>query len=50
MQPLTYTGNIQTNFIAHWSDITKVRKPIIAAVSGYAVSSLSLFSLPFPLY
>ena len=37
MQPLTYAGNLQTNFIKHWTRITEVRKPIIAAVSGFAV-------------
>jgi len=37
MQPLTYTDNIKNNFIGHWSDITKIKKPIIAAVSGYAL-------------
>jgi len=37
MQPLTFTKNIQFNSLAHWSDITKTRKPVIAAVSGYAL-------------
>jgi enoyl-CoA hydratase len=37
MQPLTYAGNLRTNFIKHWTRISEVRKPIIAAVSGYAL-------------
>lgn len=37
MQPLTFAGNIQTNFLAHWTNLTKIRKPVIAAVSGYAL-------------
>ena len=37
MQPLTYAGNLRTNFIKHWTRILEIRKPIIAAVSGYAV-------------
>jgi len=28
----------KTDFLAHWTQMTKFRKPIIAAVSGYAVS------------
>ena len=37
MQPLTYAGNLRTNFIKHWTRVTESRKPVIAAVSGYAV-------------
>jgi len=29
----------QNGFLENWQDIAKIRKPIIAAVSGYAVSS-----------
>jgi enoyl-CoA hydratase/carnithine racemase len=29
----------QNGFLESWQDIAKIRKPIIAAVSGYAVSS-----------
>jgi hypothetical protein len=27
----------KTNFLGHWTDITKVKKPILAAVNGFAV-------------
>jgi len=37
MQPMTYSGTLQNNFLSHWTDVTKIRKPIIAAVSGYAL-------------
>jgi DNA-directed RNA polymerase specialized sigma24 family protein len=30
----------QNGFLENWQDIAKIRKPIIAAVSGYAVRSL----------
>ncbi len=28
----------QNRFLENWQEITRIRKPIIAAVSGYAVS------------
>lgn len=28
----------KSDFLAHWTEVTKFRKPIVAAVSGYAVS------------
>lgn len=37
MQPLTFIGNYKSNFIGDWSGITKLRKPIIAAVNGFAL-------------
>lgn len=30
----------KTDFLSHWTKITEFRKPIIAAVSGYAVGRL----------
>ena len=42
MRPLTYAGNLQTNFINHWTRVTEVGKPTIAAVSGYAVRVLGM--------
>ena len=29
----------KTDFLAHWTELTQFRKPIVAAVSGYAVSA-----------
>lgn len=36
MAEQTFAENYKTNFLHHWTDITRVRKPIIAAVNGYA--------------
>jgi len=30
----------QNRFLENWQEISSIRKPIIAAVSGYAVSNL----------
>jgi Enoyl-CoA hydratase/isomerase len=30
--------NYKNNFLGHWTHITNIRKPIIAAVNGFAVS------------
>lgn len=35
----TFAGNLKGSFLQNWSDISKIRKPIIAAVNGYAVCS-----------
>ncbi|KAJ3343917.1 hypothetical protein HDU93_005200 [Gonapodya sp. JEL0774] len=37
MRDLTYDQVINENFIAHWADIGKIRKPVIAAVNGFAL-------------
>ena len=37
MQPLDFADVYLNNFIDDWSDITKKRKPVIAAVSGFAL-------------
>lgn len=29
--------NYKSNFLAHWSNVTQFRKPLIAAVSGFAL-------------
>jgi len=37
MAPLTFADAYTNNFIASWSHLTTLRKPILAAVSGYAL-------------
>lgn len=37
MQNNSYSQNINTNFIGQWTRISECRKPIIAAVNGYAL-------------
>ncbi len=37
MQPLSYAEAYAADFFAAWEALTRVRKPIIAAVSGYAL-------------
>ncbi|CAG8091693.1 unnamed protein product [Penicillium salamii] len=37
MAPLTFSSAYTSNFIAPWSHLTTIRKPVIAAVSGYAL-------------
>ena len=37
MQPLSYVDLIQNDFVAAWERLAAVRKPVIAAVSGFAL-------------
>jgi len=37
MKDLDFADVVGGNFIAEWSDITKIQKPIIAAVNGFAL-------------
>jgi len=37
MAPLTFMDVTRKNMFSFWSDITRIRKPIIAAVHGYAL-------------
>jgi len=37
MQPLSYVEAYSADFFAGWDGLTRVRKPIIAAVAGYAL-------------
>lgn len=34
----TYSQTIKGNFLSFWNGVSKVIKPVIAAVNGYAVS------------
>ena len=37
MQHRDFQSNYKENFLDWWSNITLVRKPIVAAVNGYAL-------------
>jgi enoyl-CoA hydratase len=37
MKDKTYHEVVGEKFITSWQDLTKIQKPIIAAVNGYAV-------------
>ncbi|ECD4307659.1 enoyl-CoA hydratase, partial [Salmonella enterica subsp. enterica serovar Typhimurium] len=37
MQPLTYADTHRINLFAGWDAMLRIRKPIIAAVAGYAL-------------
>lgn len=37
MQHNTYAKSIRTNFLSDWTNVTRIQKPIIAAVNGYAL-------------
>ncbi|KAG5456079.1 MAG: ClpP/crotonase-like domain-containing protein, partial [Olpidium bornovanus] len=41
MKDNTFAQNYKTNFLNHWTYITRIQKPVIAAVNGYAVCSNS---------
>lgn len=38
MKDRKFIENYVEDFLGHWTQITKIRKPIIAAVNGFAVS------------
>lgn len=38
MQNLTFQKCYGGNFLAHWNRVATVKKPVIAAVNGFAVS------------
>ena len=37
MQNLTYQKCLLGDFLAHWTRVTRCKKPVIAAVNGFAV-------------
>ncbi|EDL17911.1 enoyl Coenzyme A hydratase, short chain, 1, mitochondrial, isoform CRA_c [Mus musculus] len=41
MQNRTFQDCYSSKFLSHWDHITRVKKPVIAAVNGYAVSDSS---------
>jgi enoyl-CoA hydratase len=38
MKDLSFVDSYQNNYLSTWDNISKIRKPIIAAVNGFAVS------------
>lgn len=38
MKNNTYAYNIRNKFLNNWNYISRISKPVIAAVNGYAVS------------
>lgn len=45
MKDNTYADCVTKNFLNNWNAVAELRKPIIAAVNGYAVSSESIDQL-----
>ena len=41
MQNNTYSECMRGNFLTHWNGVAAAKKPVIAAVNGYAVSKLN---------
>jgi len=39
MKDKSYADNLKNNFIDSWHNVSESKKPLIAAVNGYAVSS-----------
>lgn len=42
MKDNTYADCVNRNFLSDWNTVAELRKPIIAAVNGYAVGLLAL--------
>lgn len=40
MKDNTYADCVKSNFLNNWNTVAELKKPIIAAVNGYAVSSV----------
>ena len=43
MKDKTYHEVVGEKYIASWQDMTKIQKPLIAAVNGYAVPPQEVF-------
>jgi hypothetical protein len=43
---ITSRGRVPEQVFKNWQELSRIRQPIIAAVSGYAVSSYKKFSTP----
>jgi enoyl-CoA hydratase/carnithine racemase len=40
LQFILVADAVKENFLGNWSDMMKIQKPVIAAVSGFAVSAV----------
>lgn len=38
MKDNTFIDTYKNNFLGYWAEMTEIKKPILAAVNGYAVS------------
>lgn len=47
MQNRTFQECFSGNFLAHWNKVSLVKKPVIAAVNGFAVSKKNVSTLRF---
>lgn len=43
MKDNTFIDTYKNNFLGHWAEMIEIKKPIIAAVNGYAVSLCPFF-------
>lgn len=43
MKDNTFIDTYKNNFLGHWAEMIEIKKPIIAAVNGYAVSHFFFF-------
>ena len=48
MQNRTFQECYGGNFLAHWNRVSTVKKPVIAAVNGFAVCFISFFFTILP--
>lgn len=44
MTDLQFHQNVRRGFLSHWTHISNIKKPIVAAVNGYAVGSVYLIN------
>jgi hypothetical protein len=44
MKDKHYVGTYTDNLLGHWAEIMNIKKPVLAAINGYAVSFFFFFS------